>query len=106
VKTVKKRFTDGSLSSFTQFGLDVKREKGGGPENTQRQLRQKEKEYDELKDQCLALRLENKSLHYIMPCQGCRHYLDGKRTGDTVEEYSCPSCIGVARPSREFPKDT
>ena len=33
-------------------------------ENTQRQLRQKEKECDELKDQCLALRLENDSLRY------------------------------------------
>ena len=28
-KTVKKRFTDGSLSSFTRFGHDVKRERGG-----------------------------------------------------------------------------
>ena len=35
-------------------------------ENTQRQLRQEEKECDELKDQCLALRLENYSLRYIM----------------------------------------
>ena len=59
-------------------------------ENTQRQLRQEENECDELKDQCLALRLENKSLPYIMLCQDCRHYLDSKRPGDTVEEYSCP----------------
>ena len=50
--------------------------------------------------------MENKSLRYIMLCQGCSHYLDGKRTGDTVEEYSCPSSTGVAGPSREFPKDT
>ena len=28
-KTVKKRFTDGSLSSFTRFGNDFKRERGG-----------------------------------------------------------------------------
>ena len=57
------------------------REKGEVLENTQRQLRQKEKECDELKDQCLAPRLENKSLRYIMLCQGCRHYLDSKRPG-------------------------
>ena len=82
------------------------REKGEVLENTHRQLRQKEKEYDELKDQCLALRLENKSLRYIMLCQNCRHYLDSKRPGDTVEEYSRHSCIGVGGPSREFPKDT
>ena len=37
--------------------------------NTQRQLCQKEKGCDELKDQCLALRLENDSLRYIMLCQ-------------------------------------
>ena len=28
-KTVKKRFTDSSLSSYTQFDHDVKRERGG-----------------------------------------------------------------------------
>ena len=33
-KTVKKRFTDGSLSSFTQFGYDVKRERGGTGKHT------------------------------------------------------------------------
>ena len=70
-------------------------------ENTQRQLCHKEKECDELKDQCLALRLENKSRRYIMLCQDCRHYLDSKRPGDAVEEYSCPSCISVAGPHRE-----
>ena len=37
-------------------------------ENTQPQYRLKQKERDELKDQCLALRLENKSLRYIMLC--------------------------------------
>ena len=57
------------------------REKGEVLENTQRQLRQKEKECDELKDQCLAPRPENKSLRYIMLCQGFRHYLDSKRPG-------------------------
>ena len=81
------------------------REKEEVLENTQRQLRQKEKECDELKDQCLALRLENNSLCYIMFCQDCRHYLDSKRPGGTVEEYNCPRCIGVAGPKREFPKD-
>ena len=75
-------------------------------ENTQRQLRHKGKECDELKDSCLALRLENKSPRYIMLCQDFRHYVDSKRPGDTVEEYSCLSCIGVAGPYREFPKDT
>ena len=74
-------------------------------ENTQRQLRHKEKECDELIS-CLALRLENKSPRYIMLCQDFRHYVDSKRPGDTVEEYSCLSCIGVAGPYREFPKDT
>ena len=49
------------------------REKKEVLESTQRQLRQKEKECDESKDQCLALRLENKSLRYIMFCQDCRH---------------------------------
>ena len=34
----------------------------------QRQLRQKEKECDELKDQCLALRLDKDGLRYIMLC--------------------------------------
>ena len=81
------------------------REKQVVMENTQRQLRHKE-ECDELKDSCLALRLENKSPRYIMLCQDFRHYLDSKRPGDTVEEYSCLSCIGVAGPHREFPKDT
>ena len=84
-KAVKKLFTDSSHSSFTQFGHDVNRETGGIG-NTQRQLRHKEKECDELTDQCLALRLENKSSRYIMLCQDCRHYLDSKRPGDTVEE--------------------
>ena len=83
----------------------VLREKEEVLENTQRQLRQKE-ECDELKDQCLALRLENKSLHYIMLCQDCRPYLDSKRPGDTAEEYSCPSCLGVAVRPREFPRYT
>ena len=41
-----------------------------------------------------------------MLCQNCRHYLDSKRPGDTVEEYSCPTCIGVGGPPREFPKGT
>ena len=49
-KTVKKRFTDGTLSSFTRFVDDVKRGGGGTGKKTQRQLRQKEKESDELKD--------------------------------------------------------
>ena len=89
------------------------REKEEVLEETQRQLRQKEKECDELKGQCLALRLDSDSLRYIMLCQDCRHYLDSKRPGDTVEGHSCPSCpscpscIGVMRPSRNlFPKDT
>ena len=51
----------------------------------------------ELKDQCLPLRLKNDSLRYTMLCQDYRHYVDSKRPGDTVEEYSCPSCIGVHR---------
>ena len=80
------------------------REKEEVLENMQRQLCQKENECGELKDQCLALRLENDSLRYIMLCQDCRHYLDSKKPGDTVEEYSCPRCIGVAGPAREFPK--
>ena len=84
----------------------ILREKEEILENTQRQLRQKEKECDELKDQYLALRLENNRLCYIMFCQDCRHYLDSKRPGDTVEEYSYPSCIGVAGPPTEFPSDT
>ena len=84
----------------------VLREKEEVLENTQRQLRQKEKECDELKDQCLALRLENKSLCYIMLCQDCRPYLDSKRPGDAAEDYSCPSCIGVAVRPREFPRYT
>ena len=58
------------------------REKEEVLENTQRQLCQKEKECDELKDSCLALRLENKSPRYIILCQDCRHYLDSKRPGD------------------------
>ena len=45
------------------------REKQVVLENTQRQLRYKEKECDELKDSCLALRLEKKSPRYIMLCQ-------------------------------------
>ena len=65
LKTVKKRFIDGSLSSFTRFARDVKR-KRGGTGNTRRQLRLKEKECDELKDQRLALRLDIDSLCYIM----------------------------------------
>ena len=51
------------------------REKEAVLENTQRQLRNKERECDELKDQCLALRLENKSPRYIMLFQDCRHYI-------------------------------
>ena len=82
------------------------REKEEVLENTQRQLRHKEKECDELKDQCLALRLENKSPRYTMLCQDFSDYLDSKKPGDTVEEYSCLSCIGVAGPHREFPKGT
>ena len=54
-------------------------------EKTQRQLRQKEKECDELKDQCLVLRLDNDGLRYIMLCQDCRRYLESKRPGDTVD---------------------
>ena len=54
------------------------REKEEVLENTQRQLRQKEKECNELRDQylffLLIFRLENKSLRYIMLCQDCRHY--------------------------------
>ena len=38
-KTVKKRFTDGSLSNFTRFGHDAKRERGLVLKKTQRQLR-------------------------------------------------------------------
>ena len=53
--------------------------KEGLVENTQRQLRQKEKKCDELNYQCLALR-------YIMLCQDCQNYMDSKRPGDTVEE--------------------
>ena len=83
------------------------REKEEVLEETQRQLRQKEKECDELKGQCLALRLDSDGLRYIMLYQDCRHYLDSKRPGDTVEGHSCPSCIGVMEPSRNlFPKDT
>ena len=55
------------------------RAKEGLVENTQRQLRQKEKKCDELSYRCLALR-------HIMLCQDCRNYLDSKRPGDTVEE--------------------
>ena len=62
------------------------REKQVVLENTQRQLRHKKKECDELKDSCLALRLENKSPRYIMLCQDFHHYLDSKRPGDTVEK--------------------
>ena len=61
------------------------REKQVVLENTQRQLRHKE-ECDELKDSCLVLLVENKSPRYIMLCQDCRHYLDSKRPGDTVEK--------------------
>ena len=82
------------------------REKEEVLENTQRQLRQKEKACDEWKEQCLALWLDNDSLRCIMLCQNCRRHLDSKRPGDTVEGYSCPSCMGVAGPVREFPKDT
>ena len=48
-------------------------------ENTRRQLRQKEKECEELKNQCLAPRLDNDSLRFVMLCQDCRRYLDSKR---------------------------
>ena len=83
------------------------REKEEVLEKTQRQLRQKEKECDELKDHCLALRLDNDGRRHIMLCQDCRRYLDSRRPGVTVEGYSCPSCIGVMGPSRNiFPKDT
>ena len=64
-------------------------------------------EYDELKDQCLALRLDNDDLRYIMLCQDCRCCLDSQRPEDTVEGYSCPSCIGLMGSSRNvFPTDT
>ena len=83
------------------------REKEEVLDKTQRQLRQKEKECDELKDQCLALRLDNDGVRYIMLCQDCRRYLDNKRPGDTVEGYSCPSCIGLMGSCRDsFSKDT
>ena len=49
------------------------REKEGSVENTQRHLRQKEKERDELNYQCLAL-------------PDCHHYLDNERPGDTTED--------------------
>ena len=56
------------------------REKEEVLENTRHQLREKEKESDEFKDQCLALRLYNDSLRYIMLCQdSARLYLDSKR---------------------------
>ena len=67
------------------------REKEDVLENTLRQLRQKEKECEELKNQCLAPRLDNDSLLFIMLCQDCRRYLDSKRPWDTVEGCSCPS---------------
>ena len=54
-----------------------------------------------LKDRCLALRLDNDGLRYIMLSQDCRRYLDSKRPGDTVEGYSCPTCIGL---ETYFPK--
>ena len=54
-------------------------------ENTRHQLSKKEKECDKFKDQCLALRLENDCLRYIMLCQGRRRGLESKRSGDTVE---------------------
>ena len=83
------------------------REKEEVLEKTQRQLRQKEKECDELKDQCLALRLDNDGLRYLMLCQDCCRYLESKRPGDTVEGYSFPSCIGLMGSFRNlFPKDT
>ena len=42
-----------------------------------------------------------------MLCQDCCRYLESKRPEDTVEGYSCPSCIGVMGPSRNlFSKDT
>ena len=44
------------------------REKEEVLENTRHQLCQKEKECDELKDQCLAFGLDNDSLRYIMLC--------------------------------------
>ena len=79
------------------------REKEEVLENTRHQLRQKEKESDELKDQCSAFRLYNDSLRYIMLCQdSARRYLDSKRSGDSVQGYSCPSCITVVGPPREF----
>ena len=39
-------------------------------ENTWHQLRQKEKECDELEDKCLALWLDNDSICYKTLCQG------------------------------------
>ena len=105
----KRRSRNGSLMAATLVLRNlvmVLREKGKVLENTHRQLRHKEKGCDELKDQCLALRLENNSPRYIMLCQDCRHYLDSKIPEDTQEEYCFPSCIGVAGPHREFPKDT
>ena len=44
------------------------REKEEVLENQRYQLCQKEKECDELKDQCLAFGLDNDSLRYIMLC--------------------------------------
>ena len=44
------------------------REKEEVLENKRYQLCQKEKECDELKDQCLAFGLDNDSLRYIMLC--------------------------------------
>ena len=80
---------------------DVKRERGGTGKNA-KSTASEGKECDELKDQCLALRLDNDGLRYIMLCQDCRRYLDNKRPGDTVEGYSCPSCIGLMGSSRNF----
>ena len=65
-KIVKKRFTDGHLSSFTRFGHDVKRKGGGTGKHA------------------ASIWLDNDSLRYIMLCQDCRRYLDSKRPGDTV----------------------
>ena len=48
--------------------LMILREKEEVLENTRHQLCQKENEYDESKDQCLAFGLDNDSLRYIMLC--------------------------------------
>ena len=97
-RKVKKRFTDGHLSSFTQFCHDAKNRSYWKHATS---IASERKGARPIERSILALRLENYSLRYIMLCQD----LDSKRPGDTVEEHSCPSCIGVAGPAGEFPKD-